>query len=156
MLNRLSGSIISEVSRTLPLNSERMKFVANEFSKGVLMDIPIYQDIILTENPIIKTPISDTLAQNTLKYLTKLLDVRNISDIENNKIYVTQGNFTMNHKEQTMLYLKDINQVNITPINPHVNLTFDAVNEFTDGTNLPKYFYCLIYKTYITNTLIYE
>lgn len=147
VLNRLSGYIISEISRTLPLNSERMKFVANEFSKGVLMDIPIYQDIILTENPIIKTPISDTLAQNTLKYLTKLLDVRNISDIENNKIYVTQGNFTMNHKKQTMLYLKDINQVNINPINPHVNLTFDAVNEFTDGTNLPKYFYCLIYKT---------
>lgn len=147
VLDRLSGSIFSEVSRTIPLNSERMKFIANEFSKGVLMDISIYQDVILTENPIIKTPISDALAQNTLKYLAILLGVRNITDIENNKIYVTQGNFTLNHTEQTMLYLKDTKQLKINPINPHVNLTFDAVNEFTDGTNLPKYFYCLIYKT---------
>lgn len=147
VLDRLSGSLFSEVSRTIPLNSERMKFIANEFSKGVLMDISIYQDVILTENPIIKTPISDVLAQNTLKYLAILLGVRNITDIENNKIYVTQGNFTLNHTEQTMLYLKDIKQLKVNPINPHVNLTFDAVNEFTDGTNLPKYFYCLIYKT---------
>ena len=147
VLDRLSGSIFSEVSRTIPLNSERMKFIANEFSKGVLMDISIYQDVILTENPIIKTPISDALAQNTLKYLAILLGVRNITDIENNKIYVTQGNFTLNHTEQTMLYLKDTKQLKINPINPHVNLTFDAVNEFTDGTNLPQYFYCLIYKT---------
>nr|DAO30978.1 MAG TPA: hypothetical protein [Ackermannviridae sp.] len=147
VLDRLSGSLFSEVSRTIPLNSERMKFIANEFSKGVLMDISIYQDVILTENPIIKTPISNALAQNTLKYLAILLGVHNTTDIENNKIYVTQGNFTLNPKEQTMLYLKDIKQLKVNPINPHVNLTFDAVNEFTDGTNLPKYFYCLIYKT---------
>lgn len=147
VLDRLSGSIFSEVSRTIPLNSERMKFIANEFSKGVLMDISIYQDVILTENPIIKTPISDALAQNTLKYLAILLGVRYVSNIENNKVYVTQGNFTLNNNEQTMLYLKDIKQLKVNPINPHVNLTFDAVNEFTDGTNLPKYFYCLIYKT---------
>ena len=147
VLDRLSGSIFSEVSRTIPLNSERMKFIANEFSKGVLMDISIYQDVILTENPIIKTPISDALAQNTLKYLAILLGGRNITDIENNKIYVTQGNFTLNHTEQTIIYLKDTKQLKVNTINPHVNLTFDAVNEFTDGTNLPKYFYCLIYKT---------
>lgn len=147
ILDRLSGSILSELSRTLPLNSERMKFIANEFSKGVLMDIPIYQDILLTENPIFKVPISSAIAQNTLKYLAILLGVRNISDIENNKVYVTQGNFSLNHNEQTMIYLKDIKQASINTINPSVNLTFDAVKEFNVGDNLPKYFYCLIYRT---------
>lgn len=147
ILDRLSGSVISEVSRTLPLNSERMKFIANEFSKGVLMDISIYQDIILTENPIHRVPINSNIGDRTLKYLAILLGVSRVDNIERNKVYVTQGNFELNSSENTSVYLKDLSQVGINPINPHINLTFEAVNEFNVGQNLPKYFYCLIYRT---------
>ena len=147
VLDRLSGSIISEVSRTLPLNSERMKFVANEFSKGVLMDIPVYQDIILTENPIHRISLNSNIGDKTLKHLVALLNVHRANSIEKNKVYVTQGNFELNKSEHTSVYLKDLSQVGINPINPHIKLTFDAVNEFNVGTNLPKYFYCLLYIT---------
>lgn len=147
ILDRLSGSVISEVSRTLPLNSERMKFIANEFSKGVLMDISVYQDIILTENPIHRVPINSNIGDRTLKYLAILLGVSRVDNIERNKVYVTQGNFELNSSENTSVYLKDLSQVGINPINAHVKLTFDAVNEFNAGNNLPKYFYCLIYRT---------
>lgn len=147
ILDRLSGSVISEVSRTLPLNSERMKFVANEFSKGVLMDIPIYQDIILTENPIHRISLNSNIGDKTLKHLVALLNVHRANSIEKNKVYVTQGNFELNKSEHTSVYLKDLSQVGINPINPHIKLTFDAVNEFNAGTNLPKYFYCLLYIT---------
>ena len=147
VLDRLSGSIISEVSRTLPLNSERMKFVANEFSKGVLMDIPVYQDIILTENPIHRISLNSNIGDITLKHLVALLNVSRANNIEKNKVYVTQGNFELNKSEHTSVYLKDLSQVGINPINPHIKLTFDAVNEFNVGTNLPKYFYCLLYIT---------
>lgn len=147
VLDRLSGQILSEVSRTLPLNSERMKFVANEFSKGVLMDISIYQDIILTENPIHRVPINSNIGDRTLKYLAILLGVSRVDNIERNKVYVTQGNFELNSSENTSVYLKDLSQVGINPMNPHIKLTFDAVNEFNTGNNLPKYFYCLIYRT---------
>lgn len=147
ILDRLSGSVISEVSRTLPLNSERMKFVANEFSKGVLMDIPVYQDIILTENPIHRISLNSNIGDKTLKHLVALLNVHRANSIEKNKVYVTQGNFELNKSEHTSVYLKDLSQVGINPINPHIKLTFDAVNEFNVGTNLPKYFYCLLYIT---------
>ena len=147
ILDRLSGSVISEVSRTLTLNSERMKFIANEFSKGVLMDISVYQDIILTENPIHRVPINSNIGDRTLKYLAILLGVSRVDNIERNKVYVTQGNFELNSSENTSVYLKDLSQVGINPINPHINLTFEAVNEFNVGQNLPKYFYCLIYRT---------
>lgn len=147
VLNRLSGSVLSEVSRTLTLNSERMKFIANEFSKGVLMDISIYQDIILTENPIHRVPINSNIGDRTLKYLAILLGVSRVDNIERNKVYVTQGNFELNSSENTSVYLKDLSQVGINPMNPHIKLTFDAVNEFNAGNNLPKYFYCLIYRT---------
>lgn len=147
VLDRLSGQILSEVSRTLPLNSERMKFIANEFSKGVLMDIPVYQDIILTENPIHRISLNSNIGDKTLKHLVALLNVHRANSIEKNKVYVTQGNFELNKSEHTSVYLKDLSQVGINPINPHIKLTFDAVNEFNVGTNLPKYFYCLLYIT---------
>lgn len=147
VLDRLSGSIFSEVSRTIPLNSERMKFIANEFSKGVLMDISIYQDVILTENPIHRVSLNSNIGDKTLKYLVALLNVSRANSIEKNKVYVTQGNFELNKSEHTSVYLKDLSQVGINPINPHIKLTFDAVNEFNVGTNLPKYFYCLLYIT---------
>lgn len=147
ILDRLTGYVLSEVSRTLPLNSERMKFIANEFSKGILMDIPVYQDIILTENPIYRVPVSSNIGDRTLKYLAILLKVSDIDNIERNKVYVTQGNFELNSNENISVYLKDLSQVGINPINPNINLTFEAVNEFNAGNNLPKYFYCLIYRT---------